>query len=70
MRSALPDSETATLATIEIPPSVPPTPEEIVRRQAHFAKVMALREEIGPIGISSDDLVHAARENLDDADDQ
>jgi hypothetical protein len=70
MRSTLADTESATLSSIEIPPSVPTTPEEIARRRAHFARVMALREEIGPIGISTDELVHAAREDLDDEDDR
>jgi hypothetical protein len=70
MRSTFSAGETITLSSIEVPPSVPPTPEEIARRQAHFVTVMALREEIGPIGISTDELVHAAREDLNDGDDQ
>jgi hypothetical protein len=64
------DPDVDTFLGIEIPPSTPPAPDEITRRRAHFAKVMALREEIGPIGISTDELVHAAREELGDADDE
>ena len=53
---------------IALPPFVPASPEEIARRRALFAKVMALREQIGPIGIRSDDLVHQARVEADGVD--
>lgn len=58
----------ATLARIVLPPDEPITQEEIERRRALFAKVMALRDEIGPIGLRADDLVHLARGDADASD--
>ena len=37
------------------------SPEEIARRRALFAEVMRLREKIGPIGITTDELIRQAR---------
>jgi hypothetical protein len=65
MRSGPGETTSATLPRITIPPSTPPTPEEIERRRALVAKVWALREEIGPIGISTAELVRQAREEED-----
>lgn len=57
---------TTTIERISIPPIEPVTQAEIERRRALFDKVMALREKIGPIGISADELIWQAR-NEDDA---
>jgi hypothetical protein len=46
-------------------PIEPPTPEEIERRRVLFARVMALRDEIGPIGISTSELIRQVREEAD-----
>ena len=69
MRRDSDDSTSATLPRITIPPIIPPTPEEIERRRALVAKVLALREEIGPIGISTAELIRQVREE-DDGDDR
>jgi hypothetical protein len=65
MRSDSDDSTSATLPRISIPPIIPPTPEEIERRRALVAKVLALREEIGPIGVSTAELSRQVREEED-----
>jgi hypothetical protein len=65
MRPDFDGSMSATLPRITIPPSVPPSPEEIERRRALAAKVLALREEIGPIGISTAELIRQVREEED-----
>jgi hypothetical protein len=46
---------------ITIPPPEPITPEELARRRANYERVVALREKIGPIGITADELIHQAR---------
>ncbi len=51
----------ATLPKIVLPPDEPITPEEIERRRALVARIRALRDEVGPIGISADDLIHELR---------
>lgn len=58
-------SSIITLSPIQIPHIERPSPEEIARRRALFAKVMERRERIGSIGISSDELLHLAREDAD-----
>jgi hypothetical protein len=65
MRSTTASANAATLPKIEIPPIVPPTLEEIKRRRALVAKMLALREEIGPIGISTAELIRQVREEED-----
>ena len=60
-----PSPAVTTLPRIALPADEPITPEEIERRRSLFAKVFALREEIGPIGVRSDDLVHQARDEAD-----
>ena len=52
-----------------MPPIDPPSLEEIVRRRELFARVMALREEIGLIDIAADELVHMSRVEADGPDD-
>ena len=66
MRSLLVDTGIVAPPKIDVPPSLPPTPEEIARRRAHFAKMMEHREAIGPIDIPTDELVRAARQDLGD----
>jgi len=58
------DSEpvAATLPRIEIPPARRPSRDEIERRRALFARVIHLREKIGPIGGAADELVRQARD--------
>lgn len=60
------EPDTVTLPSLELPPAEPPAPEEIERRRALFARVMELREKIGPIGIPADDLIHEVRGETDD----
>lgn len=52
---------TDTLPKIELPDFPPVTAEEIERRRALFAKTIALRDEIGPIGVPIEDLIHELR---------
>ncbi|MGH2533374.1 MAG: hypothetical protein ACRDJW_13835 [Thermomicrobiales bacterium] len=54
---------------INIPPPERATPEELARRRANHERVVALREKIGPIGISTDELIHEARCEANDFDD-
>jgi hypothetical protein len=68
MRREPNDVMSSTLPRITVPPIIPPTPEEIERRRALVAKVLALREEIGPIGISTADLIRQVREEEDRVD--
>lgn len=44
-------------AQIDIPPYVPPTPEELAERQAAARDLLALRDEIGPIDMTWDELL-------------
>lgn len=52
---------------IEIPPIAPATSEELARRKALFDEIDQLRESIGPIGMSVDDLIDADFYELDAA---
>jgi hypothetical protein len=63
------DTETAKsmLPRIVLPPLDPPSPEELAHRREIFARSRALRDEIGPIGIRSDELLREAREDADAA---
>ncbi len=61
-----PEPTTSTIHRIPIPRIEPPTQEEIERRRELSAKVNALREKIGPIGIPADELLRHAREDTDD----
>ena len=63
-----PASASPTLPRIKLPPFKPVTPEEIERRRARFARMIARRERIGPIGIRADDLVHQVRVEADGLD--
>lgn len=44
---------------IQLPPRIPATPEELARRRALFDEIDRIRESIGPIDISVDDLIDA-----------
>ncbi len=59
-----------TVTRIPIPRFDPPTQEEIERRRELFAKVMALREQIGPSGIATDELIHQVRMEADGLNDE
>lgn len=61
MRDDRPTGSGETRPKIVLPPDEPVTPEEIERRQALFARVIARREAMDPIGISADDLIHELR---------
>ena len=61
MRDDSPASAEATLPKIKLPEFAPVTPEEIERRRALFAQIVALREKIGPIGVPVEDLIHELR---------
>jgi hypothetical protein len=50
-----------TLPTITLPDLSAPTPEEIERRRVLVAQIRELREAIGPIGVSTEDLIHELR---------
>jgi len=67
MRDDLSSTPEMTLPRIELPPFKPITPEEIERRRRLFAKVMALRDEIGVIGVPADELLREARIDADAA---
>lgn len=53
------------LEPIEVPPAKPVPAEEVERRRALFAKVMARRESIGPIGLPVDELIHQVRRDCE-----
>ena len=63
------ETATSTIPRVPMPPIDPPSPEEIVRRRELFARVIALREEIGLIDIAADELVHMSRVEADGPDD-
>jgi hypothetical protein len=55
----------ATHPRIQIPPILPATSEELARRRALFDEIDRLRDSIGPIGMSVDDLIDADFYELD-----
>ena len=65
MHDDRPAAAGTTLPKIELPPFKPVTPEEIERRRAIVARIRALREEIGPIGIRADELIRQVRDEAD-----
>ncbi|TAK37069.1 MAG: hypothetical protein EPO21_00490 [Chloroflexota bacterium] len=52
---------------LKLPSTERVSPGEIARRRALFSRVMRLREEIGSIGISTDELIHQARTEADES---
>ena len=60
------DASGEAMPMIDIPPHESPSAEELRRRAAHFERVMRLRKEIGPIGISMIDVVRRFRDGGDD----
>ncbi len=44
----------------------PVAPEEILRRRALFEEAMALRERIGPIGLSTAELIRQDRDKMEE----
>jgi hypothetical protein len=65
MRHEPTDATAATVPKIEMPPIPPPTPEEIARRREVVERIVALRDKIGPIGISTAELIRQVREEGD-----
>jgi len=68
MEGEEPPAANPPLPRLVLPLLEPPSPEEIARRRALFDRVMALREEIGPIGVRTDELVRQARDEDDTID--
>jgi len=56
---------TIRLPRIAIPEEPAITPEELERRRRLYERARALREEIGSIGISTDELIRQVREEVD-----
>ena len=54
-------STEAALPRIKLPDLSPPTLEEVERRRVLVAKAQKIREEIGPIGVRVEDLIHQLR---------
>jgi hypothetical protein len=50
------------LPRVPIPPAKQATPDELAHRREAIARILELRERIGPIGIAADDLIHEARQ--------
>lgn len=50
------------LHKVKLPAVEEVTTEEVLRRRTLFSKVMRLREEIGPIGVPADELIHQVRD--------
>jgi len=65
MKHVLHNSLEITRPKIVVPPSVRPSPEEFARRRELAKKIFALREEIGPISISTAELIRQVREEED-----
>lgn len=57
----------AVLSRIQLPPIPRASAEEIERRRSLFAQAMALRDEIGPVGVSAAELVRQSRDEADGA---
>ncbi len=49
------------LAGVTLPELPPVSEEELERRQAAFDRILALREKIGPIGVSVEELIRRDR---------
>jgi hypothetical protein len=54
---------------IKTPPILPPTAEELERRGEVVDRILARRDAIGPIGISTADLIREVREEAEGIDD-
>ena len=55
------DHPESTGSTLQIPEPTPITPEEIKRRRVLIAEARVPHEEIDPIGVSVEDLIHELR---------
>ena len=49
--------ESLGIPKLELPPALPPTPEELERRRKVFDRMEKLREEIGPIDMTLEELM-------------
>jgi hypothetical protein len=68
MRDERAHSATTTLPKIKIPPIPVPTPEELERRRVSVERILALRDKIGQIGISTSGLIQEVRDEDDGID--
>ena len=68
MSSERTERSTTTIPRIELPPIPPPTPEELKRRGEVVDRILALRDKIGLIGISTSDLIREVRDEADGID--
>ncbi|MEA2584219.1 MAG: hypothetical protein QOF33_2304 [Thermomicrobiales bacterium] len=62
------DSIATTLPKIKLPPIPAPTPEELERRREVVDRILALRDKIGPIGISTSNVSREVRDEADGID--
>ncbi len=58
--------ESLGLPKLELPPPPPITPEELERRRKIFDRIEKLREEIGPIDMTLEELMAYDDEDEDD----
>jgi hypothetical protein len=58
------------IRAIKLPPIPDPTPEEIRRRAEAIARMRENRDKIGPIGISTSELIRQVRDELEDGIDE
>jgi hypothetical protein len=56
------------IRAIKLPPIPDPTPEELRQRADSVDRMIAIREQIGLIGISIPDLIREVRDELDGID--
>ena len=56
-----------TIPRIELPTVPRASDEELARRRALIERARRLREEVGPIGIRTDELIRQVREEADGA---
>lgn len=56
------------LSAVVIPDYLPPTPEELARREALFAETTRIRDAIGPLDVSVTDLIREERDDLEEID--
>jgi hypothetical protein len=60
----------SSIPSIELPPFPELTPEELRRRGEAIDRMRANRDKIGPIGISTSDLIRQVRDELEDGIDE
>jgi hypothetical protein len=65
MRELHEHSTLTAIPKIKLPAISPPTSEELERRREVVDRILALRDQIGPIGISTSDLIREVRDEAD-----